>query len=242
MALGHDRLIRKLESATGLTVEEAAAVRNLPLKPRRVEAEAEVVREGDRPTESCLLVEGCLVRQKVTPEGRRQILSIHTPGDFADLQSIHLPVMDHSIVAVGSGTVAFVPHAEIEALWRRHPSLAQAFWREALTDAAIHREWICNVGARPAYQRTAHLLCEFFLKMQVIGLTTGRRCPFPLSQRDLADCMGLSPVHVNRTLQQLRAADLILLSGKVLTVPDFAALQAAGQFDPTYLHLRRGAA
>jgi len=242
MALAHDRLIRKLESTSDLTAEDALALRGLPLKTRRVEGEEEVVREGDRPSDCCLLVEGMLVRQKTTPSGRRQIMSVHVPGDLPDLQSLHLDTMDHAISAVGPGTVAFIPNAAVKDFLQRRPRLAEAFARDALIDAAIHREWLCNIGARSAYQRTSHLLCEVFLKMKAVGLATERQCPFPLTQRDLADCMGLSSVHVNRTLQQLRMEELIQLSDKLLTIFDLEALQSAGEFDPTYLHLRRAAA
>jgi CRP-like cAMP-binding protein len=124
-------------------------------------------------------------------------------------------------------------------LVQRHSGLASALWRDTLIDAAIYREWIANVGARSAYQRAAHLLCEVFYKMQAVGLASSDGCHFPLTQQEMGEAMALSSVHVNRTLQQLRAEGLIVLKQKRLSIPDWEALKQAGGFDPTYLHVTR---
>jgi CRP-like cAMP-binding protein len=235
----HERLIRKLESITRLGPEETNALRRLPLTTAKVEEDADVAREGDRPSQCCLLVDGFLFRYKMLPEGQRQIMSLHVPGDLPDLQSLYLKVMDHSVGALAPSTVAYIPHPAVLELVQRYPRITAAFWRDTLVDAAIFREWITNCGRRSAYQRAAHLMCEFFTKMKAVGLTRGDSCDFPITQAELADAMGLSPVHVNRTLQELRADGLVALSGRSLSIPDWEALKLAGQFDPTYLHLVR---
>ena len=238
----HDRLIRKLQSVTPLSSDEVAALKRLPMTVKGLDADADVVREGERPTHCCLLVEGFLFRYIMLPEGKRQITSLHVPGDLPDLQSLHLEVMDHSLGALAPSTVAFIPHAAIHELVERHTGIASALWRETLVDAAIFREWIANVGGRTAYERAAHLMCEFFLKMDAVGLADADGCHFPLTQRELGDALGLSVVHVNRVLQHLRADGLIVLKGKHLSIPDLEALKEAAGFNPTYLHVAGRAA
>lgn len=233
----HDRLIAKLQSIAVLSSEEIEALRGLPLTVTSIPDSADVVREGDRPSRCCLLLEGFLCRYKTLPDGSRQILSFHVPGDIPDLQSLHLEVMDHSLGAVSATKVAFIPHAAVLGLTLRHPGVAAALWRDTLVDAAIFREWIANVGRRTSQQRMAHVLCEVFQKLRAVGLTNEGQCHFPLTQSELADATGLSTVHVNRTLQALRSAGLIVLKDKVLSVPNWDALKQAGGFDPTYLHL-----
>lgn len=173
------------------------------------------------------------------PDGTRQISSLHVPGDIPDLQSLHLDVMDHSLAAMEPSTVAFIPHAAIRDLTERHSGIASALWRDTLVDPAIFREWIVNVGARSAYERAAHLLCEVFFKMKAVGLGEGDGCHFPLTQHQMGEAMGLSTVHVNRTLQQLRADGLIVLDRKHLSILNWEGLKVAGGFDPTYLHVTR---
>jgi CRP-like cAMP-binding protein len=235
----HDRLIAKLSSISNLSADDVQALRTLPMTIRRVEENADIVRTGERPTRCCLLVDGFLFTYIAVDNGARQITSLHVPGDLPDLQSLHLDVMDHSLGAISQSTVAFIPHAAVRDLAERHSGIASALWRETLVDAAIYREWITNVGARSAYQRTAHLLCEVFYKMKAVGLAAGGWCQFPLTQEEMGDAMGLSTVHVNRTLQQLRADGVIGLQHRRLTVPDWDVLKVAGGFDPTYLHVTR---
>jgi CRP-like cAMP-binding protein len=164
------------------------------------------------------------------------------PATLPDLQSLHLEVMDHSLGVLAPSTVAFIPHAAIHDLVERYTGIASALWRDTLVDAAIFREWIANVGGRSAHQRAAHLMCEFVSKMKAVGLGTDEACPFPLTQQEIGDALGLSVVHVNRTLQQLRAEGLIVLKGKHLSIPDWEALKQVAGFDPAYLHVNRRAA
>ena len=150
--------------------------------------------------------------------------------------------MDHSLGTLSACKVMYVPHETVRDLVRRCPRIGDVFWRETLIDAAVFREWIMNLGRREAYGRMAHLLCEFYVRLRAVGLTNGPAYEFPLTQAELADATGLSAVHVNRTLQELRGEGLITLRNGSLTVLDWDRLREAGEFDPTYLHLRKEAA
>ncbi|WP_201863664.1 Crp/Fnr family transcriptional regulator [Microvirga soli] len=138
--------------------------------------------------------------------------------------------------AVSPCKLAFIAHSSLHAQFEQHPHLSGVFWRETLIDAAIFCEWVVNVGRRPALTRMAHLLCEFFLRHEAVGLVTDHAFAFPITQNELADATGLSNVHVNRTLQELRSRGLIGEQGRLLKVLDWEGLQRAGEFDPTYLH------
>ena len=235
----NQRLIRKLESIADLGPEERQALADIPLTVRNITRDEVVVREGDRPAQCCLLVDGMLCRYKVLSTGARQIMSFHVQGDIPDLQSLHLQVMDHSLGAVAPSKVAFISHATVRGLIRRYPALGDALWRDTLVDAAIFREWLTGVGRRSSYQRIAHLMCELSLKLQSVGAAGPEGYPFPITQTELGDALGLSVVHVNRVLQDLRRDGLIVLKERHLTIPDFDALVEAGLFDPAYLHLER---
>ena len=232
-----DRLILKLQSVCPLSTDEIAALQNLPLVVTRLQEDADVLREGDRPTQCCLLLEGFLFRYKMLPTGARQITSIHVSGDMPDLQTLRLQVMDHCLGALASSTVAFIPHRVLLALVAHHPGIGAALWRETLIDAAIFREWVVNVGRRSSTQRAAHLFCEFYAKMKAVGLAEPDGCVFPMTQAELGDAMGISGVHVNRTLKELRSLGLIVLQPGRLGIPDWEALKRFGLFDPTYLHM-----
>ena len=235
-------LIRKLESILVLSDEERDVLRNVSGTIKTVGPRQDLVREGDRPHECCLILEGFAYRYKLTETGKRQIFSFHIPGDIPDLQSLHIDVMDHSLAALTATKAMFIPHETVCDLMRRCPRIGDAFWRDTLIDAAVFREWIMNLGRREAYGRMAHLLCEFYVRLRAVGLTNGPAYEFPLTQAELADATGLSAVHVNRTLQELRGEGLITLRNGSLAVLDWERLQEAGEFDPAYLHLRQEAA
>ena len=236
---GHNVLIRKLESISPLSDGEKQCLFNLPLSIEQVGPDQDIVREGDHPTHCCLVIEGFTCRYKFTEEGKRQIFSFHTPGDIPDLQSLHLKVMDHSLKTLTPCKVAFIAHDSITDLNRRCPRVADVLWRDTLIDAAIFREWLLGVGRRSAYTRIAHLLCEVFMRLAAVGLTNGSECDFPITQTEIADALGLSTVHVNRSIQELRAAGLIDLRRSALTILDWDGLTRAGEFDPAYLHIAR---
>jgi CRP-like cAMP-binding protein len=237
----HDILIRKLRSINPLSEEEKQRIAELPLSIQEIGPDQDIVREGDRPSECCLLIDGFTCRYKLTEEGKRQIFSFHTPGDIPDLQSLHLKVMDHNLKTLTPCKVAFVAHECITELTRRCPRVGDVLWRDTLIDAAIFREWMIGIGRRSAYTRIAHLLCEMFVRLRAVGLTNGYECEFPITQNEIGDALGLSTVHVNRSLQELRGDGLMDLRRGTLTIFDWEAFKKAGEFDPIYLHLDRAA-
>jgi CRP-like cAMP-binding protein len=163
-------------------------------------------------------------------------MSFHLPGDIPDLQSWHMDLMDHDLVMLRAGKVAFIPHNAISSVMERHPRVAVALWRDALIDAAITREWLVCVGRRSSYSRLAHLLCELIARAQAVGLAE-RAIDYLPTQQELGDATGLSVVHVNRTMRQLRTDGLIATAGKRLNVLNWEGLKRGGQFDQTYLRL-----
>jgi CRP-like cAMP-binding protein len=148
-----DPLVRKLESIAPLSDEERQAIVGLPMMVRNLKADQDIVRDQDRPSQCCLILEGFACRYKVIEGGKRQIFSFHIPGDIPDLQSIHLDIMDHSLGTVVASKVAFIPHKTVRAFIRAHPRIGDVFWRDTLIDAAIFREWMAGLGRREAYAR-----------------------------------------------------------------------------------------
>jgi len=185
------------------------------------------------------LLNGWLCRYKILETGARQIFSFHINGDIPDLQSLHLKTMDHNLGTLVQSTVAFVPHDSARNFARDFPHLGDILWRDTLIDAAIFRQWMVGMGRRDAPARIAHLCCEIFVKMRAIGLAKENSCEFPLTQSVMGDALGLSTVHVNRSLMDLRGRGLIALDKHMLTILKWEALQDEAGFDPLYLHLDR---
>ncbi len=234
----HDSpMIRKMESAFAVTDDERQALETLPMQLAVIKADQDIVRIGDRPSRCCLILSGFACTYKVTAEGKRQIVSFNLPGDIPDLQSLHLKVLDTSIATISTCRVGFITHEALRDICDRYPRITAAFWREALIDAAIFREWVLNVGRREAYTRMAHVLCELLVRLRAVGLAEDHVCDLPITQGEFADALGVSNVHVNRVLQQMRADGLIETKGTQLKIPDWDRLKQVGEFDPTYLHL-----
>jgi CRP-like cAMP-binding protein len=233
-------LVRKLEQFVRLSsADRAFLTRAATERLRKFGARVDVVREGERPKDVQLVVSGWACRYKQLEDGRRQVVSVFLPGDICDLNVFILREMDHSIGSITDVTIADLSREFFEEISTGYPRIVTALWWESLVDAAIQREWTLNLGQRTALERMAHLLCELFFRLRLAGLTSGDGCDFPLTQADLADASGLSKVHVNRTLQELRSANLIVLKGKTLVVPDLRRLMEAGLFNANYLHMER---
>ena len=237
----YDRLLNKLESIGDLTSEQRAAIRELPIRTRVLEPREDMVQDGDVPFECCLILEGLACRYKLLDDGRRQIFSFHMPGDIPDLQSLHLRRMDHSVCAILRTRVAYIPHASMRLLLREHPALADIFWRDTLVDAAVFRAWMVGIGRRTAYARIAHLFCELMVRARAVHLVRDDSLVIGLTQAEIGDALGLSAVHVNRVIKELRTDGLIRLRTGTLTVLDWAGLMRAGEFEPDYLHLQAAA-
>ncbi len=233
----YNPMIRKLESIFTLTDDERQALETLPMQLVAIKADQDIVRAGDSPTRSCLVLSGFACTYKMTVQGKRQIVSFNLPGDIPDLQSLHLRVLDNGISTISPCRVGFIPHEVLRDICDRYPRIASAFWRETLIDASIFREWVMNVGQREAYTRIAHVLCELLTRLRAVGLTQDHSCNLPITQSEFADALGVTTVHVNRVLQEMRADGLIELKGDRLNIPDWEKLKQVGEFDPTYLHL-----
>ena len=231
-----DVLARKLSQVGPLAREERAAITALPVTVKDFDADEDVVREGDIPTECAILLDGFACRYKMLASGRRQILSFHLAGDIPDLQSLHLKIMDHGLATLLPSKVALIRHERVRELIARFPRIGQTFWRDTLIDAAVFREWIVVVGGRPAVGRTAHLLCELFHRFRTAGLTTSNSFQLSLTQQELGDALGLSLVQVNRSIQKLKREGLIRIRDGLVTIVDWGGLQRRAEFDPTYLH------
>lgn len=204
---------------------------------RELNARRDLVREGEKPRGVILVLEGWAACYKQLKDGRRQTTSFLLPGDFADLNTVLARELDHGIAAITNLRYAEIGAAEFERLLADGDGLALAFWRHQLAVASTNREWVVNVGQRTALERIAHLICELYFKLRAAGRAEGGRCDWPLTQSDLAEATGLTSVHVNRTLQQMRRDGLIELAGRKLTISDLVELQSVGGFNPNYLHL-----
>lgn len=231
-------LIRMLQRRDILSPEEVDLIEALPSRRAAFAAGQEIVPEGSRPKESCLVLSGFSARSQHLSEGSRQITAIHVPGDFVDLHGYLLKVMDHSVLAIGPCEVAFVPHEAVRAVTEANFHLGRMFWLSTIIDAAIQRTWITCLGRRSAEQHMAHLICELYRRLEAAGVASGDSFVFPLTQAQLGDVLGLSIVHVNRKLQELRAGGLVEWRNGRVTIHDFDRLAAAAEFDPTYLSLR----
>lgn len=238
--LGIERVVRRLESRIPLTEVEREAIRRVPVTRRTVDAASYLLREGEAPTTCAVLLSGFAYRHKVTGDGGRQILSVHMPGEFLDLQNSFLAIADHNVQALTRCEVAMLPVAALRALSDAHPRIALAMWIDTLIDASIFREWIVNVGQRDATSRIAHLLCEFALRLHAAGLAEERTYELPMTQEQIADAVGLTPVHVNRVLQALGRTSLIERDKRAVTILDWDALRDVGDFNSRYLHFQAG--
>ena len=231
--------LRKLRARDDLSREEEAALRNAVGEPISVPAHRPIIRAWQPVNESTLLLSGWTARVKDLESGERQIAEINVAGDFVDLHSLTLKELDHDVIALTNCEIAPVPHEALRAITVELPHLARMLWLSTNIDAAIHREWMLSTGRRSALARVAHLFCELLLRLQVAGLADENSYDFPLTQVQLADCLGLTSVHVNRTLQQLRKQGLIELKDKRLRILDLPELKRVGEFDPGYLYLKK---
>lgn len=230
-------LLRKFELRAPLDDGDREAFLGLPHRVQVVENNIYLVREGDRPDRSCVLIEGYAYRHKMTESGARQIVSVHMAGDFLDLDGALLNIADHNIQTMTRCRVAMIPRAAVRDLIVAHPRIGMAMWVDTLIDGSIFREWVVNVGRRDARARIAHLLCEFARRLEVAGLAQSVGYVLPMTQETLADATGLTTVHVSRVLKSLAADGLIRRTRRAITIPDWQRLRDVAMFSETYLHL-----
>lgn len=235
-------VIRRLNALRPLSAEARASLEYAVLEGlQRAGANEDLISEGDPVDGVRVVLSGWLCRYKTLEDGRRQIVNFIFPGEGCDAHAFLLSVMDHSIATLSPVVYAEIKRARFETLVAGDRSLAEAFWCETLVNNAIQREWTINLGRRTALERVAHLFCEIFERLRPVGMVSGNSCVMPVTQMDLADATGLSVVHLNRTVQELRASGLIVLRDRALTINDLDALKHTALFSSSYLQLyRRG--
>jgi CRP-like cAMP-binding protein len=239
VAEAHRTLIRKLKEHSRLAPEDIAEINALGHTLKEFGADEDLIRQGDDPDVSALVLSGMVARYHLLDSGRRQYLSFHLAGDMPDAQALFVDKMDHAVCAIGSALIAFIPHRQLIAAFNRRPSIGFAIWRETLIDAAIFREAITNNSARTMKARMSHLFCELLYRARASGLTEDYSLPVPVSLAQLGETLGMSIATVNRTLHQLRVSRTADLRKGVLVVQNWKRLAEAGQFNPGYLHLKK---
>ena len=228
-----------LELRDNLTENERHLINSLPHEIRLYKRHDDLVKDHSSPNVSCVLTKGYAARAIYMESGKRQLTAVHIPGDFVDLHALLLKVMDHSVVALTDCEAAFIPHEKLRAISEDAPHLSRLLWLSTVIDAAISRAWLTCIGRRSPSQHIAHLFCEIYVRLQAVGLAADNSFSFPITQSDLADMLGLSIVHVNKTLAQLRAMQMFVWKGTTVEIGDFAKLATFADFDPVYLSLAK---
>jgi CRP-like cAMP-binding protein len=231
--------LRKLRQRTALSGDEQRAIEASVSEVRTVPAHQVVVRAGETLKTSLLLLEGWTARTSDLASGERQITELHVAGDFVDLHGFTLKHLDHDLRTFTPCRFAVVPHERLERMLTQHPRLARLYWFLTNIDAAIHREWVLSLGQRSALSHMAHLFCEMRLRLEQIGLVEDDQFAFPLTQREVAECLGLTTVHANRTVQELRRRKLIVFAERKVRILDRPRLEALAEFEPRYLYLEK---
>ena len=234
-----DRHLSKLRARDDISAEEEQAIRSAVRELRDYPADFTFISRGHELKSSTLLLDGLACRYKDMEDGQRQIIELHVPGDFVDLHSFTLKYLDHFVMTLTPCRVAVVPHERLRTITQKHPHLTRVYWFETNLDAAIHREWTVSLGRRSAAQRMANLFCELHLRLGIVGLTDGNCYDLPITQSELAECLGLTVVHVNRTLKELRELGLMEFRAGRVELRDIEALRSLAGFDPLYLYLDR---
>jgi CRP-like cAMP-binding protein len=230
-----DVILKKLGRHSKLDAQSKAAIRRLTCQVHELSPGEDFVRHGERPRSAAVVLEGVVARYGALQKGRRQYLSVHFPGEWPDARSLFLKRMDHSVCAMGNATLCAIPHDELLKIFRAHPRVAFAVWRETLIDAAISREAITNVSARDGVTRLAHFFSEIFHRLAAMSLVENGVCDFPFSQSQLGELLGMSLASTNRHLTALRASGALeFLHGRI-TIRDQAFLAKQGEFDPLYM-------
>ncbi len=232
-------LLLKLRARDLLGGEEERVLRECVSEVRDIPAGRTIVRAGQTLSESNLLVEGIVARYKDLSDGQRQIMELHVAGDFVDLHGFLLKRLEHNVGALTPIRLAIVPHDRLRAVTEDYPHLARLLWLSTLIDASIHREQILSVGRRSALSRIAHMICELYLRLEVVDLASGGRFELPLTQGDVADATGLTSVHVNRMLKSLRDEGLVTFRGGEVIIHDWDRLRQIAEFSSDYLYLER---
>jgi CRP-like cAMP-binding protein len=234
-----DKLLSKIRLRDDIDAREEEALRGIVGEPIDMPAGYTFVHRGEELGYSTLLLDGMMARYKDLSEGQRQITHVHVAGDFADLHSFTLKHLDHSVMTLTPCRIVRAGHDKLHAITETMPHLTRVLWFSTTLDACIHREWEVSLGRRTAVQRTAHLLCELQVRLAVVGLADERGFALPITQAVLAECVGLTSVHVNRVLKELRERGLVQLRSGRASIDDLPGLRRIAEFDPSYLYLAK---
>lgn len=229
--------LKRMRSRFHVSEEEEAVIRGLSDREEEFGPDRTIVRAFEEQRDSRILLSGVTGRHKGLRNGARQITEVNLPGDPIDFHSYTLKWLDHDIVSFTPVRLARVPHERVWTMMQNHPRLVMIYWFGTNLDGSIHREWELSLGRRQALSRMAHLFCELHERFGVVGLTDGLSFAFPFNQSELGECLGLTAVHVNRTLQQLRERGLCDVRDQRVMIHDLPGLQALAEFDPRYLFL-----
>lgn len=230
----HPKFIAHLQAIEGLSDDERRQIAALPSTLRQVSDGETLLRQGEDTSRCVFVVSGFLYQARIVAD-RSQILAFHVPGDMPCLHTLLVSPMDADLVGLGPSLVGYVAHSQLKQLLDGSIHLTRAFWRETLIDAAISRQWIARLGAQAALPKVAHLICELAARLEVVGLVKNGRFQMPMTQRHVADACGLSIVHVNRTIQELRGRRLIAWEGSEIELLQPDELRALADFTPDYL-------
>ncbi|OAN67105.1 Crp/Fnr family transcriptional regulator [Sphingomonas sp. TDK1] len=233
-----NRFIDKLSGFGALSQPDVDVLAAATSRPRKVAARTDLIREGDRPGPVFVMLEGWACRYKILPSGTRQVLAYLMPGDSCDLHVGLLDEMDHGIQTITPSVVATIDRPQMDMILDNHRAVAKAIYLAQLVDEGTMRAWITSMGRRSSIERVAHLMCELYLRARNIGLTSDSQFALPLSQLMLADSLGMTPVHLNRVLKELRLSGTMLLKRGSLVITDPAKLIQIAGFDENYLHRR----
>jgi CRP-like cAMP-binding protein len=230
-------LARKLAHFVPLAEEDFRVLDRLMEPDERFEADQDIVAEGQVPRSVFVLKEGMACRYRALSDGRRQIMTFLLPGDLCDLHVFLFKAMDHSIGTLTPVRIAAIAQADVLDMTVRHPRISVGLWWSTMQEAVMLRERIVSLGRRDAHARVAYLLCELVWRQQAIGQGRNDTITLPLTQSELADALGLTAVHINRVLQDLRQQNLLILEQRRLVLLDIDALARIAAFNADYLHL-----
>ena len=236
--LPSSRLVKRLRSVTDISPLTERLIGELPIIVRNCEAGEVIVAQGAKPPSCCLILDGFVARARMANSSGRQLISLYVPGDIPDASTLHLPIMDHNLVGIGAAVVGFIPHADMHAAMSASSELLHAMWRETLIDAAIFREYIVTLGQRGGLARLAHLLCELAVRLAAVGLLRDFSLNIPWTQTDVADMIGMTPIHANRLIQELRAQGLVQWEARLVRILNWQGLAEVADFSADYLHLK----
>lgn len=227
--------LQRLSHAADLTDEELAAVEELCRQPKDIGSKKYLSRDGDEMVSFPVVLSGWAARYQILRDGARQITRLLLPGDAFYFGASPDGVAIEEVITLSPCQIVNILHADMRRVIDRFPAVGEAMRSYGCMENAIMASWVVNVGRRDALERMAHLICESHYRLSLIDDNQGEQIHFPLTQDDLADVLGLTPVHINRKLQQLRQDDLITLRSKQLTIHDLRSLQQVAGFDPAYL-------